>query len=349
MPISLIAKGQNERDASARIIKFMDRIHLQSNGSADGMLEFIIQNQKESCLNISTLSIIKPLMIGDTLRDVSESFTDLSYHYNQRYTKPVMLLDAAKNLYSIDGIPATVGNPANFTPVANEDTHSIIRMNFDPIPPSSSRAFRIGYEIPRFAKMYGSIGNFTYYFNHIHSDVAATDVVEGYVPVAIEIDKSLCEVCFLLPHDYIFNYSRPNPTAIRAHQRFTLFSNERLPTERTEIYYDIEDPQFNLPGRSLPRYLRPDPQEGVGIYCDFKKPEVSQEAFSTDMGRLEKAMSLVDGEVTKARNLIGELRTSLSTAKTRIDQMVQHSRTAFYWSMGVALLALVVSIIGLFV
>ena len=87
MPLVMATKTERERNCSAELVTFLDRIDIRPDGSAEGVLEFIISVGGESEQSLSTIIFIIPNRLKeDSIRDVTDTLEDPNLHFNKTHS-----------------------------------------------------------------------------------------------------------------------------------------------------------------------------------------------------------------------------------------------------------------------
>lgn len=351
MPLILFSKIREEESAKILVTKFLDRIYINPDGTAEGVLEFILFNTEESEQAISAINILMPITIDpDGLRDISGSFTDPNLHVNKVYTNGLKCINPASKLYSIDGKEGIVEaelDKRDFLIINNADRFCNIKLNFQ-LPPGTTRAFRILYRALNFAQVYQSCGLLTYYFNHRSYYTKHFDVIDRYVGHAIGIDRRLCEIDITLPEEFIYHFSLPLPTFIKSDQNMDLCANTLLPSPRTSMYYDVESESFSLPGRAIPNIIKPMPGSGIRIYLEFKKPEVSLDTFSIVTDRTKEELAHIESRLSRTMEITEKLSSVLSIAENKISSILKQSKVAFVITVILSMIAIAFALLSIF-
>lgn len=91
MPVITFSKAPDEATANVVLAKFFERFEIESNGTAIGVLEFIVQVKNDSP-TLSKLDVVIPHVVSN-VENVTETFTDFNLPDNQAYTNGLELLD----------------------------------------------------------------------------------------------------------------------------------------------------------------------------------------------------------------------------------------------------------------
>ena len=88
MSVILISKAGDEAKAGVvvKIVKFVERIQIESTGDAFCFLEFIANVEAGSPKGLSKLDVIVPQDIAG-VEDITDTFTDVNLFDNQQYTE----------------------------------------------------------------------------------------------------------------------------------------------------------------------------------------------------------------------------------------------------------------------
>lgn len=345
----MIAKKPSEKNCSADVVKFLDRIDMYLDGSAEGVLEFIISVGTEIDEALSELNIILPNRLkGNTVRDVTNTLKDRDLHFNKSYSNPVKPIGKAEDgLFEVDGIPCCITkNGINIAaPMDNHDRLCIFSIDFEPIQPGDKRIFRIYYEIPSFGKVYSSMGFFQYIFNNAFYSTEHQSKVEAFIPLALGIDRSLCEIAVYLPEGYLFTYANPDPQLISYTRRCKLLSNEYINGMKSILYYDLEGYKA-LPGRKIGEILLPHSDQDIVFYCQFCKPAVASEDF---MAKTEEINQMIDETAKKISKAAKEAEDNINNlsnvSEVRVRRIIRNSWIAFAITVVISLIAI---FLGLF-
>ncbi|MFB0523653.1 MAG: hypothetical protein ACETV1_07870 [Candidatus Bathyarchaeia archaeon] len=352
MPLVMVTKTQREKNCSAQLVKFLDRIDIRPDGSAEGVLEFIIAVGEESEQSLSTIIFIIPNRLKeDSVRDVTETLKDPNLHFNKSYSYPVRRIGREEDrLFEVDGITCSAGKNSTTiaNPLDNDDRLCIFPIDFEPIQRADKRVFRISYEMPNFAELFSSIGFFQYIFNNVIYEAKLTPRLEVFVPVAIGIDRTLCEMMIYLPEGYIFSYGNPDPQKVIHGARCKLLSNECYSDMKSGIYYDLEDFPV-LPGRRIGQILFPKPDQEIVLYCQFQRPTVALEEFGAKISEINSAIDESAGKISKYTAKAESSLNSLSQAfEERLRKIIRQSWIAFAITVAISLFAVGLAIFQIY-
>jgi hypothetical protein len=352
MPLVMVTKTDREKNCSADLVKFLDRIEIRPDGSAEGVLEFIISVGEESEKSLSTIIFLIPNRLKeDSIRDVTDTLEDPNLHFNRSYSYPVRRIGKAEDrLFEVDGITCSAGK--NDTRIANPQDNDyrlcIFSIDFDPIQRGDKRVFRIRYEMPKFAELFPSIGFFQYIFNNVIYEVTLTRKLEVFVPMAIGVDRTLCEMMIYLPEGYLFSYGNPDPQRVIHGTRWKLLSNECYSDMKSGVYYHLADFPV-LPGRRVGHILFPHPGQEITLYCQFQRPTVALEEFGANIAEINSAIDKSAGRIsTYAEKAESSLSSLSQTFEERIRKIIRRSWIAFAITVAVSLFALGLAIFEIY-
>jgi hypothetical protein len=352
MPLVMVTKTEREKNCSAELVKFLDRIDIRPDGSAEGVLEFIISVGGESEQSLSTIIFIIPNRLKeDSIRDVTDTLEDPNLHFNKTYSYPVRRVGRAEDrLFEVNGITCSAGKDDTkiANPLDNDDRLCIFSIDFEPIQRADKRVFRICYEMPQFAELFPSIGFFQYIFNSVIYEVTLTPKLDVFVPMAIGIDRTLCEMMIYLPEGYLFSYGNPDPQKVIHGARCRLLSNECYSDMKSGIYYDLKNFPV-LQGGKIGQILFPHPGQEIGLYCQFQRPTVALEEFGAKIAEINTA---IDGSAGRISRYTAKAESSLSslsqTFEERIRKIIRRSWIAFAITVAISLFAVGLSVFQIY-
>ena len=148
----------------------------------------------------------------------------------------------------------------------------------------------------------------------------------------IPIDKKLCEVWIVLPKDTLCGKTIPSPQQIKMKHTREILSNDLLEVPRSAVYWDFQDPIFDLPGRPLGDVLKP--SAGVRIYCETTRPHISADTFEEKM--------------KTTFNMMDKLKESAIGAESTLRFIKQYGKQSFIITLFLSVVAIPISFLSLF-
>lgn len=327
MPIITLSKASDEVAAEVLLKKFFERIQIDSDGDAICVLEFIVHVTDSSSESLSKLDILVPHFVTE-VKDLTKTFENLNLLDNQVYTNGFKLLDANNKKYEIDGIEANLANLTG-TPERDRNDYTKIRIKFNKIISGNSAAFRLKIDISRFAKIYKSIGVFEISLYYTWALSNHIETMQEFEVNGISIDRKNCEVWVTLPRDTLYGMATPLPQQIKVNQKNQILSNDLYDSQRSAVYWDLEDSVFDLPGRSLGDIIKPG--GGVRIYCEMKRPHVTAETFEEKMSA---TLSIID-----------KLKESAYEAEKSLFFIERYGKMSFIITLIISIIAIIISVL----
>jgi len=291
MSVILISKAGDEAKVGVvvKIVKFVERMEIESSGDALCFLEFIANVEAGSPNGISKLDVIVPRDITD-VKDLTDTFTDINLFANQQYTEGFRCLDTTQKKYYIDGFEAFLAEINKLSTSKALKDFSILRLKFQEIRPEESGAFRLKLRIPNFARIHNSLMIFElslYYWMALPEHI---ETIREWGVFGIPMNRCLCEIWVVLPEETVFRWAIPNPQMVKKDYTYSVLSNKKV-SPRSAVYWDLEDDIFDLPGRKLGDLINPN--GGVRIYCETNKPHVTPDNFDTAMTKAHESLNFI--------------------------------------------------------